>query len=341
MNLPSLQQIAPKAFAVGVLVVAVLAVDRLTHLPGSAPLAGGQGWTAAVGERLELTGPQGPGLLQIDTGAGDGVSLEAGPARLDGAPGGTARKLAWGVSGSTAAAGPGVPAGAGQDKVHVEITLDHPDPSHGRRDRTDRGFPAPGPGDQKSQDATPRPGRRAVRRCARHADHFSHPRRRHPQRVIQTGFTVLPGGSLKLTFPTYANGSASGMTILVGEEEDAGPRLWFDKAQIVAEGESHSPTSACAAPPAAISGRCFGASRRSFCPEIAPRRTPLPRAIWRSVPTVWRSSSSAGAIRVRRTRLVARWVTSAKGNPLLGILMGVVGAGLVTWVWNTLIGKKS
>jgi hypothetical protein len=74
----------------------VLIIDRLARLAKAAPLGSDARWEARFGEELQLTGLRRGPLLAIETGAGDAMTVRAGPVRLD--DGSTARELIWMVS---------------------------------------------------------------------------------------------------------------------------------------------------------------------------------------------------------------------------------------------------
>ena len=115
MNLGAQSGIARKVGAILALIGAALALDRMTHMPASAPITTGNVWNVPIGSRLDLTGPGDTSLLQIETGAGEGMEIESGAARIDGAVPREAKALSWSVSKPAA--------GDSDNKVRLNIGL--------------------------------------------------------------------------------------------------------------------------------------------------------------------------------------------------------------------------
>lgn len=312
------------------IIVAALAVDRLTHLPLAAPLFDRRTWTVPVGHRLEFAGVRGPELMQVETAAGDGVRLSAERVRLDGGP--AARTLDWVVS--------RLDAGPGDGKVHVEIAAAAP----GRAAR----FAV------RRSGATTRPelliDGADVPLLVRAGLVFGDDRTLPPTALLVDGrpaaqslafsFVILPGGSLSLTFPTYADGTPKGLTVDLGTEERMGPRLWLRQAGIVADDTTRPRLAACAAPPGAqlwpVLLRTSAAIEARDCTAD---RMLAATALDIGKDTLTLSLAGSAYLVDADQPTTARWWQWIRDNPILGSLVGLAFTALVGAMWRGLGGR--
>lgn len=313
------------------IVVSALAIDRLTHLPLAAPLFDRRTWTVPVGHRLELAGVRGPELMQIETAAGDGIRLSAEQVRLEGNGQPTTRTLDWLVS--------RLKTGPGDGKVHVEITSAVPDrTAHFSIQRS---------------GATTRPelliedndAPLLIRAGLIFGDDRTLPPtallvdRKPVAQSLAFSFVVVPGGSLSLTFPTYADGTPKGLSIDVGAQDRIGPRLWLGRAAIVADGTVRPRLSACAAPPGTqLWSALLRASAAVRPQDCAADHTLAATALEIGKDTLTLSLAGSAYLFDADQPTTARWWQWIRDNPILGSLVGLAFTTLVGAMWRGLGG---
>ena len=324
---------APKVAAVLALAIVTLAVDRLSHLPSSAPLANDKALTVPFGSHLELTGPQGPALLQIETAAGDGVTLVAGPANLETPQARRVRDLSWVVSGDQG--------GAGDNKVHLEIALSRPDPAAvvyiertGEALRPELRISSPNASLVVRAGLLFGAGLQMPHKTALLADAATF------EPTVDLGFTLQPGGRLSLTFPVYPDGTPKGMTFGVGDEDPLGPRLWLDQVGVVADGQSQPLQSVCASPAGRQLWPVLLRPSISFRPgDCLTGHTLAARefGIDQEEMTVRLTGS---AFTLSDDPPLSHWYNWVKDSPILGLALGILYTALVGWVWKTVTDWK-
>ena len=331
---PAARNWAERIAAGSLLIIAGIAADRLSHLPSAAAIVNDRKWQVPTGHRLELAGPGGSGFLQIETGAGDGAQVQAGPATIDGSA--SVKALVWQVS--------RLDDPNGDNKVRVDIAVAGPATGQAivfvrRAGTTTRPELQIG-----SANAS-----LAVRAGVEFGEARLLPRAtltvdgRVQDQSLQTAFTVAPGGDLRLTFPAFPDGTPKGMTLALGEEEPIGPRLWLHRVGIVADGETTPWKAACAAQ----SGRQLWPMLLRGSQVFRDGDCATGHFLAATALEIGRDESIAVSLAGSAYTLdqnqptVSRWFKLIKDNPILGLAMSSLLVAAVGWLLKTILnGRK-
>lgn len=322
-----------KLAAIGILAVAVVITDRLTHLPTAESILQGRTWEIPVGHELMLAGVKAGPLVTIESAAGDGVKLEAGPLRLDN--GRAVNRLSWQVSKLDGQS-------VGDNKVRVQIAASQPD---------ERGSVVLQRAGEEvrpelligSVDTTFR-----VEAGLAIGDMLELP----PMALIVDGrpldlpgfglgFTLLPGGDLSLAFPSHPDGTPKGLTLAPGERERTGLRLRTREIGIRSEGAQSPWKSACAAP----SGDHLWSAlvRRSTIPagpDCSAEPLLAVTALGISKDRISVDLAGSAYVTDASAPVTARWWSWATANPLLGMVLLLLMGGIGRWFWKTVTGNE-
>jgi hypothetical protein len=220
-----------------------LIIDRLTRLAKAAPLGSDAKWEARLGEELQLNGlKQGP-VLAIETGAGDAMTVRAGPVRLD--DGSTVSELIWMVSRAS-----GEVEGDHKASLRLSTIADGGDVI------LRRGGEEVVPQLQVGAARMPL----KVETGVAIGDTMVMPSitiladgREVQPLGMGTVFTVQPGGSLAIEFRALPDGTPAGVTTVLGVNDVAdsrreGWRLEMTEAALAGENRGAARMFACAAP---------------------------------------------------------------------------------------------
>jgi hypothetical protein len=328
-----LQKHRTKLAAIAILGVAVVITDRLTHLPTAESILQGRTWEIPVGHEVVLGGIKPGPLVTIESAAGDGVKLEAGPLRLD--DGRTVNRLSWQVSKLD-----GQP--AGDNKVKVPIDASGPgEPGSVIMQRA---------GEEVRPELLIGSADTALRVEAGLAigDSLELP----PMALIADGrpldlpgfgigFTLLPGGDVSLAFPSHPDGTPKGLTLAPGQRERTGLRLRLREIGIGSEGARRPWKSACAAP--AGDHLWSALVRRSTTPAGSDcSAEPLLAVTALGISKDRISVDLAGSAYVTDASapVTARWWSWATANPLLGMVFLLLMGGIGRWFWKTVTGNE-
>jgi len=329
----------PKVAALAAIAVLTLVADRLTRVPTAAAIIEDSTWEVPVGNELLLTGAPPGRLLDLQTGAGDGIALEAGPVRL--ADGRRAEELSWQVSTPGTTEGDnkvriqlGKPPQAGDGTLILERAGDEVPPQ----------FLASSPDMDLEVEAGVVFGDELVLPPI----HLLVDDKAVDDPGLALAFTLLAGGELLVTVPSKPDGRLSGLLVRIGERERKGNRLRLREAAIRSDGAERPWKVACAAPEGAtrwpVAWRSSAVPHGDDCAAAAPSAK-APALLAASDLTIDEKTIKVdlrGSAYVvdTRTPVQARWLEWVKGNIVLSVVFGVLLAALVKWLVGTLRGKS-
>lgn len=329
----------PKVAALAAIMLLTLVADRLTRVPTATAIIEDSTWEVPVGNELLLTGAPPGRLLDLQTGAGDGIALEAGPVRLT--DGRRAEGLSWQVS------TPGTT--EGDNKVRIQISTP-PQAGDGTVILERAGDEVPPEFLASSPDMD-----LAVEAGVVFGDELVLP----PIHLLVDGkaiddpglalaFTLLPGGALSVTVPSKPDGRLSGLLVRIGQRERKGNRLRLREAAIRSDGAERPWKVACAAPEGAtrwaVAWRNSAVPHGDDCAAAAPSAR-APALLAASALTIDEKTIKVdlrGSAYVVDTRkpVQARWLAWAKGNIVLSLVLSGMLLVIVNWLIRTLRGKS-
>jgi hypothetical protein len=150
---------------------------------------------------------------------------------------------------------------------------------------------------------------------------------------------LLPGGDVSLTFPTHADGTPKGLTLVTGERERKGPRLHVSQVGLRSEGAKLPWKAACGSPDG---DHLWGSLvRGSTRPVPADCRPGLLSVTALEIGKDQLTVALAGSAFVTDTNApaTARWWSWATANPVLSVVMILLMTAIGRWFWKTASGN--